>query len=298
MTRSWSPTEAPPVVTSMSAPATASATAAIAARSSRATGSTIGSPPAARTRAARAWELELTMPPGGNRFARHGDLVAGRQYRDARAAVDGEPGMVGGGGQADVARGQPATDGHHHVAGGKVLAGAADVAARAHRLVDLRSISPSRVASSCSRIASAPSRHDAAGERCAPPRRDRRSRRTGARGAVPITRRTAPSVPVVGTNGVAVHGRDIGWRLRQPGDHRRGGDAVPRRLQGQRPRPGGAQRLPGCAARASSTLIMRTSCQSFPCDRSALTAAPKGTAGSHARTRQRWCATRGRTPRG
>ena len=65
ITRSWSPTEAPPVVTSMSMPCTASATAATASRVSAATGSTIGSPPAARTRAASAWELELTMPPGG-----------------------------------------------------------------------------------------------------------------------------------------------------------------------------------------------------------------------------------------
>ena len=65
ITRSWSPTEAPPVVTSMSMPTTESATAPIADWSSRATGRMIGVPPAARTNAASAWELELTMPPGG-----------------------------------------------------------------------------------------------------------------------------------------------------------------------------------------------------------------------------------------
>ena len=65
MTRSWSPTLAPPVVTSRSTPAIWSATPAMASRSSLATGSTTGSPPQARTRAASAWELELTIPPVG-----------------------------------------------------------------------------------------------------------------------------------------------------------------------------------------------------------------------------------------
>jgi hypothetical protein len=37
----------------------------MAAVSSGAIGSTMGSPPPARTSAARAWALELTMPPGG-----------------------------------------------------------------------------------------------------------------------------------------------------------------------------------------------------------------------------------------
>ena len=62
-TRSWSPTLAPPVVTSMSAPRAAAAAAAIAAAVSPATGSTVASAPASRTRAARQCALELTMPP-------------------------------------------------------------------------------------------------------------------------------------------------------------------------------------------------------------------------------------------
>ena len=66
---------------------------------------------AARTRAARAWELELTMPPGGDRLAGQRDLVAGGQDGDARAAMHREPGMVGRGGEADVARAEPLAGG-------------------------------------------------------------------------------------------------------------------------------------------------------------------------------------------
>ncbi len=64
---------------------------------------------------------------GGDRLAGQRDLVAGGQDRDARAAMHGDPGMVGGGGQADIARSQAAPGGDHGVAGGKILPGAADV---------------------------------------------------------------------------------------------------------------------------------------------------------------------------
>ena len=72
---------------------------------------------------------------GRDRLARHGDLVAGGEDRDARPAVHSEPRMVGGGGKADVACGDAPAGGHHGVAGGEVLAGAADMPAGRHRLV-------------------------------------------------------------------------------------------------------------------------------------------------------------------
>ena len=69
---------------------------------------------------------------GRDRLAGQRDLVAGRQDGDARAAVHREPGMVGGGGQADVARAQPLAGAAISTSPrGKILAGAADVAAGA-----------------------------------------------------------------------------------------------------------------------------------------------------------------------
>ena len=116
MTRSWSPTEAPPVVTSMSMPATASATAAIASRVVR--GDRQHDRLAARGAHQRGQRVRVGADDAArrDRLARHGDLVAGGQDGDARAAVHAEPGMVGGGGEADVARGDPAAGRHHGVA--------------------------------------------------------------------------------------------------------------------------------------------------------------------------------------
>ena len=75
--------------------------------SSGAIGSTTGSPPPARTRAARAWALELTMPPGGigSPGRAISSPVARMPMRGRRCTAS--QGWFAGGGQADVAGGQP-----------------------------------------------------------------------------------------------------------------------------------------------------------------------------------------------
>ena len=123
------------MVTSRSMPCTASATAATASRVSAATGSTTGVAAGGAHQGGERMRVGTDDAAWRDGFARHGDLVAGGEDGDARTAVHGEPGMVGGGGQPDVARGQAAAGGNHRIAGGEILAGAADVAAGGHRLV-------------------------------------------------------------------------------------------------------------------------------------------------------------------
>ncbi len=128
-TRSCSPTLAPPVVTSRSAPRARPPPRRSPPRRRGTIGSSTGSPPQARTSAASACELELTMPPGRDRVARQRDLVPGRQDRHPGPAVHREPGMVRRRRQPDVARAQPPPGAHQHVARGEVLARRADVLA-------------------------------------------------------------------------------------------------------------------------------------------------------------------------
>ena len=80
---------------------------------SAATGSTTGAPPAARTRAASACELELTMPPGGmgSPGMAISSPVARMATRGRRWTVS--QGWLAGGGKPDVARGQAAAGGNH-----------------------------------------------------------------------------------------------------------------------------------------------------------------------------------------
>ena len=116
-TRSWSPTLAPPVVTSRSQPRAAAAAVgdglAVVGRDRQHHRLAAGG---AHQRGQRMGVAELTMPPGGIGLAGQGDLVAGRQDADARPPMHREPGMVGGGGQADVARGQRAAGGQQRLA--------------------------------------------------------------------------------------------------------------------------------------------------------------------------------------
>ena len=72
---------------------------------------------------------------GRDGLARHGDLVAGGEDGDARTAMHGQPGMVGGGGQRRCRARSAAGRRGPPLAGGEILAGAADVAAGGHRLV-------------------------------------------------------------------------------------------------------------------------------------------------------------------
>ena len=120
----------------MSAPATASATAATASRVSAAIGSTVGSAAAGAHQRGQGVRIGGDDAAGRDWLARHGDLVTGGEDGDARAAMHAEPGMVGRGGEAHVARGDAAAGGNHGVAAGEILAGAANVAAGLHRFVD------------------------------------------------------------------------------------------------------------------------------------------------------------------
>ena len=134
--------------------------------------------------------------------------------------------MVGGGGQSDVARGEAAAGRNHGVAGGKVLAGAADVTAGGDCLVHPHlGAGGGRVLLQQDGIGAM--RHDAAGEQADDlAGADSALERVAGRGAADDVQFGAECT-VGGAQGVAVHRRDIGRRLGQAGDHRRGGDAAP-----------------------------------------------------------------------
>ena len=89
-------------------------------------------------------------------------------------------------------------------------------------------MSPSRVASSCSRMASAPWRDDAAGEQAhGLAGADAAVERVAGGGGADRRVSVALQRAVGGAQRVAVHGGDVGRRLGQARDHRGGGDAVP-----------------------------------------------------------------------
>ena len=108
MTRSWSPTLAPPVVTSMSMPATASATAPTASTRVAGDRQHAGLAAARPHQGRERMRVGADDAAGRDRLAGQRDLVARRQDGDARPAMHRQPGMVGGGGQSDIARAQAA----------------------------------------------------------------------------------------------------------------------------------------------------------------------------------------------
>ncbi len=115
-TRSWSPTLAPPVVTSMSAPPSESTAAPIAAAIVRRHRQDHRLAPAGAHQRGHGVRVGADDAARCDRLARHGDLVAGRQDGDAGPAVHGQPGVVAGRGQADIARAQPPAGLQQHVA--------------------------------------------------------------------------------------------------------------------------------------------------------------------------------------
>ena len=116
------------MVTSRSIPRTASAVAAIVATSSAGDGQHDGVASGGADQGGEGVRVGADDAALRDWLARHGDLVAGGQDGDARAAVHADPGMVGGGGEADIAGGHAPAGGHDRIAGGEILAGAADVA--------------------------------------------------------------------------------------------------------------------------------------------------------------------------
>ena len=105
-TRSRSPTEAPPMVTTRSTPRSCSLASARLSGRSRAMPRSSGSPPHCRTMAASATVLELTIWAAASGCARQHQLVASGEQRDARPPADRQPGVVERRGQANVTRGK------------------------------------------------------------------------------------------------------------------------------------------------------------------------------------------------
>ncbi len=143
MTRSWSPTDAPPIVTSRSAAACARIAAASASAVSAhdAAVDDVGMAPEQRGEhhAVRADD----RVGAGDRAGRH-QLVAGREQDDARAAVDGEGGVARRRGDADPRRGDALARPRDDRPGGEVEPGGADVRA-------LRAAGRRRSGSACRR---------------------------------------------------------------------------------------------------------------------------------------------------
>ena len=194
------------------------------------------------------------MPPGGigSPGMAISSPVARMATRGWRCTV--EPGMIGRGGQSDIARGDAPAGRDHHIARGEILAGAADMAAGDHRLVDPDGVAvPGRILLQQDRVGA--SRDHAAGEQ--PHRLSGADaaieRMPGGRGADHL--QPGSKRPVSGAQRVAVHGRNIGRRLRQTRDHGRRGDAVPGVGEGNDLAEVGriASRM---RPRASSTLII------------------------------------------
>ena len=81
--------------------------AASAAGSSRAMPRSSASPPAAADKAGDEQIVGGDDLRRADRLAGRDEFVAGREHGDPRFPIAGQPGMVGGGGERDVARGEP-----------------------------------------------------------------------------------------------------------------------------------------------------------------------------------------------
>ena len=102
-------------------------------------------------------------PAGCHRLAGQRDFIAGGQNGDAWAAVHGKPGMIAGGGQADIAGGETPAGGDEKIAGREILAGGTDMFADDTSFIDgHNSIRCNRVFLQQDRIRACG--HDAAGE--------------------------------------------------------------------------------------------------------------------------------------
>ena len=258
-TRSWSPTLAPPSVTSMS-----QWRAWLGGRGDRVRvgrGRPAGSPPRRRRpapgrRARRSWSSR--SPPGGT--GSPGSTISSPVASSAiaRTSPDGEPRMAGTGREPHGARAETPAGCQHDVARErKSPPRETDVAPEHGRLVRRGRcgiIERCRVLLDQHRVG-AP-RHDAAGEDAdclagADPRGRRVARGRRAHHA----QHGAPGAASLRAHGPAIHGRDVVRGLVHARGHGRGEDAT------RRPRPAshdlGAGRVPGSAstlARASATL--------------------------------------------
>ena len=139
--------------------------------------------------------------------------------------------MVGRGGEADIACGHPPSGRHHCVAGGKVLAGAADVALGGYGFVDADRVAVARGVllqqdgvGAWRNHAAGEDAHGLAGADAAV------ERMAGGRAADHAQGRAERAVGRA--QGVAVHRRDVRRRLGEAGEHRGGGDTVPRLGEG------------------------------------------------------------------
>ena len=156
-TRSWSPTDAPPVVIRMSAPLSrARRMPAVVASSVSAAmpRSMIGALAAGeRHQGVSRWNRRSGR---ARRRARHHQLVAGGEDRDLRASADWQLRVIHAGGEREVALGEPGPFAQQHVAFREVDAGGADVPAPFGGFLDVMRL-PSAMVSSWITTASAPS---------------------------------------------------------------------------------------------------------------------------------------------
>ena len=166
------------------------------------------------------------------RLARHDDLVAGGEQRDARLAAHREPRLVHGGGEADGARVQPSTGRDTHLARAKIEPGGADVAARRRAFAHGDGVAL-RLGVLLNHDGVGAVRHRGAGEDA--------HRLTGAdrafvaragRHAADLAQRDGRVRNIGGARRVAVHRRDGEGRLREAGDDIRCQHAAVGRGQG------------------------------------------------------------------
>ncbi len=130
LTRSWSPTEAPPVVTRMSAPSSRARRmpAVVASTVSAATPRSTVSAPSARASARKRIAVGIDDLAGAGRLAGHDQLVAGGEQRELRPPPHRQLRIVHAGGEREVAIAEAGAGRQQHVAFAEIDAGRADIA--------------------------------------------------------------------------------------------------------------------------------------------------------------------------
>ena len=132
LTRSWSPTEAPPVVIRMSAPISRARRIPLVVACKRIRRNA----EVDHFRALGAGQRPQRVAIGiddlaeSRRFAGHHQFIAGGEQSDLWPPADGQERVVHGGGEREIAVGKLLAGRQQHVAFTKIDAGAADMAAR------------------------------------------------------------------------------------------------------------------------------------------------------------------------
>ncbi len=138
LTRSWSPTEAPPVVTRISAPQSRArrmpSRGGLDGIGGDAEIDGLGAFVAGQRPQRVAVGIDDLSGAGGR--ARHHQFVAGGEHRDLRPAAHGKLGIVHARGQREIAVGEADSLRQQHIALAKVDAGGADMPSRARGLGD------------------------------------------------------------------------------------------------------------------------------------------------------------------